>query len=145
MTVDQTNAPRVGVGCIVTRGTQLLLVKSPRGYWSPPGGHLDFGETPVDCACRETLEETGLQVSNVRFVAVTNDLLPDTQRHYITIWMRADATTETATIADPVEIADIGWFNRDALPSPRFIYFDNLLTGRCYPSPPLEVADLVTR
>jgi 8-oxo-dGTP diphosphatase len=135
MRSDDSKVPLVGVGCIVTRGTQLLLVRGHRGYWAPPGGHLDFGETPEQCAARETLEETGLQVENVRFVAVTNDLIPETNRHYVTIWMRADAPFGAATVNDAEEIAELGWFERDALPSPRHVFFDNLLAGRCYPAP----------
>jgi len=134
MTPDHSKVPRIGVGCVVTRGTQWLLVRGLRGYWAPPGGHLDFGETPEQCAVRETLEETGLRVENVRFIAMTNDLIPEMERHYITIWMRADATSGSATICDPAEISELGWFERDALPSPRHVFFDNLLNGRCYPA-----------
>lgn len=105
---DLFGVPRVGVGCIVARGTQLLLVKSRRGYWSNPGGHLEFGETPEQCAIREMLEETGLHVSNVRFVA-------------------------------PEEIVELGWFERDALPSPRQLFFDNLLSGRRYPASTVDI------
>ena len=45
---------------------QLLLLKrsnSPnKGTWSPPGGKLNMpsGESPIECAKREALEETGL-------------------------------------------------------------------------------------
>jgi 8-oxo-dGTP diphosphatase len=83
--------PLVGVGCIVLCDAKLLLVRNKHGFWSPPGGHLDFGETPEACAARETLEETGIAVSNVEFVAITNDVLTDTGKHYLTIWMRGDA------------------------------------------------------
>jgi 8-oxo-dGTP diphosphatase len=42
--------PRVGVGVIITRDDQVLLLKRKNvhgsGCWSTPGGHLDFGETP---------------------------------------------------------------------------------------------------
>jgi 8-oxo-dGTP diphosphatase len=38
--------PYVGVGCIVVRDGNLLLVRNQRGLWSTPGGHLDFGESP---------------------------------------------------------------------------------------------------
>ena len=38
--------PRVGVGCIVRRGSQLLLVRRRgahgSGTWSTPGGNLDY-------------------------------------------------------------------------------------------------------
>ena len=49
---------------------ELLLIqrtKSPnKGCWSPIGGKLnqEIGESPYECARRETLEETGLQVSD---------------------------------------------------------------------------------
>jgi 8-oxo-dGTP diphosphatase len=46
----------------------LLLerVQEPnRGFWSPCGGKLkmDIGESPYACACRETHEEMGLEIS----------------------------------------------------------------------------------
>lgn len=128
--------PHVGVGCLVIRNGALLMVRNHRGLWSTPGGHLDFGEAPDECAARETLEETGLHVTNVSFVALTNDVLHAAGRHYITIWMRADADHTNATVGDPAEIAEVGWFTPDALPSPRHVYFENLLAGRCWPSMP---------
>ena len=62
--------PFVGVGCIIVRDGELLLVRDRKGFWSTPGGHLCFGESPDVCAVRETLEETGISVSNVQFVAL---------------------------------------------------------------------------
>ncbi len=139
-------APQVGVGCIVVRGDgHVLMVQSHRGFWSTPGGHLDFGETPAECAVRETLEETGVRVSSVEFVAITSDVLPDVGRHYITIWMRADADDATLSIGDPAEIAVAGWFAPNDLPEPRHIYFTNLLAGRSLPpnpaNLPIRIAD----
>lgn len=106
--------------------------------WSTPGGHLDFGESPADCAARETLEETGIGVTNLRFVAITNDVLEDSDKHYVTIWMRGDPDRMDPLIGDAEEIADVGWFRADALPQPLFVYFENLLSHRCLPSPPLN-------
>lgn len=34
-----------------------------RGTWCVPGGHLEPGETPAECAARELLEETGVSVA----------------------------------------------------------------------------------
>ena len=42
----------------------LLPLLPPAGLWCFPGGSLELGETLVDCAVRETLEETGLQLRN---------------------------------------------------------------------------------
>ena len=132
--------PFVGVGCIVTRANgQLLLVRNHGGGWSPPGGHLDFGETPEACAARETLEETGVRVRDVEFVAITNDFMEDKGKHYITIWMRGVADESAAVLADPAEIAELGWFAADALPTPQAIYFENFLAGRSLPPAPANL------
>lgn len=61
--------PRIGVGSIVMRGDEILLVRE-RGRWSLPKGGLDAGELVIDGARRETYEETGLEVemSELAFV-----------------------------------------------------------------------------
>src|SRR3954471_12540529 len=110
--------PYVGIGCIVVRDGRLLLVRNQRGFWSTPGGHMDFGESPDTCAARETLEETGVSVTNLEFVAITNDVLADAGKHYLTVWMRGDAGIASAQISDAAEIAEVGWFSPDQLPRP---------------------------
>jgi 8-oxo-dGTP diphosphatase len=140
MSGNKDKAPLVGVGCIVARGGKLLLVRNQRGLWSTPGGHLDFGESPEACAARETLEETGVTVSNVEFVAITNDVMAERGKHYLTVWMRGDAADGAeARIGDAAEIAEVGWFAADALPSPLHLYFQNLLEGRCLPPAPANL------
>lgn len=131
--------PHVGVGCIVVCDGRILMVQNHRGFWSTPGGHLDFGESPAECAVRETFEETGVRVTEVEFVAITNDVLPDAGRHYITIWMRANAAELTPVIHDRAEIAAAGWFPPNALPEPRHLYFENLLAGRSLPPNPANL------
>ena len=128
--------PYVGVGCIVVREGKLLLVRNQRGWWSIPGGHLDFGESPDLCAARETFEETGVSVTNVEFVAITNDVLLELSKHYLTVWMHGDADNVPPQIGDTAEINDIGWFSPDQLPSPLHLYFQNLLDGRSWPRSP---------
>ena len=131
--------PFVGVGCIVVRDGKLLLVRNQRGFWSTPGGHLDFGEAPDVCAAREAFEETGVTVSRIQFVAITNDVLAELGKHYLTVWMRGDADGGSAQIGDTAEIAELGWFSPDQLPSPLHLYFQNLLAGRCWPPSPANL------
>jgi 8-oxo-dGTP diphosphatase len=131
------NAPKVGVATLITQGDRLLLVRRRNvhgaGTWSTPGGHLEYGETPEECSRRETWEETGVEISAPRFVAITNDVFEDIEKHYITIWMEAGYLTGEARIAAEYEIAEIGWFAWDALPAPLFLPLENLLSGRSTP------------
>jgi len=98
-----------------------------------------LGESPEVCAARETLEETGITVSNVEFVAITNDVLADAGKHYLTVWMRGEPSDAEAQVADAAEIRELGWFARDELPAPLHIYFQNLLDGRCWPRAPANL------
>jgi phosphatase NudJ len=53
--------PNVTVAAVIERNGRFLLVEeeTPEGIrLNQPAGHLDPGETPVDGAIRETLEET---------------------------------------------------------------------------------------
>jgi 8-oxo-dGTP diphosphatase len=134
--------PRVGVGCILTRGGQVLLIRRKNvhgaGSWSTPGGHLEFGETPEQCAIRETLEEVGLTASGVRFLALTNDVFAESDKHYLTVWMHTvDFLGEPRVVAD-YEADEIGWFAWDALPAPLFISLANLVAGCSYPLGAIE-------
>jgi 8-oxo-dGTP diphosphatase len=140
---DPTRVPLVGVGCIVVHESRILLVRGRRGLWSTPGGHLEFGETLADAAARETFEETGVRVRGVEFVALTNDVLHETGRHYITIWMRGETESSAITIDDPEEIVEAYWFETSAVPGPRHRFFDNLLAGKAMPGAPHNLPPLV--
>jgi ADP-ribose pyrophosphatase YjhB (NUDIX family) len=73
--------PRLGVGCIVLRGDEVLLVRE-RGRWSLPKGGLEVGELVQDGARRETYEETGLIVE-LRELAFMVEFQAETWGHHI--------------------------------------------------------------
>ena len=129
--------PQVGTAIIITRDDKVLLMrrKGPhgKGTWSTPGGHLDFGETPEGCAAREAREEVGLEVVDIRFRAVTNDLFEETGRHYVTLWMDGMSVKGEPTIESEEEVAEIGWFAWDSLPDPVFLPLKNLVRKNSYP------------
>ena len=133
----EARRPSVGVGVLVRRGDELLLVKRRGvhgdGTWSTPGGHLDFGETPEECAVREATEETGVTVNRPTFVAITNDVFDDDGLHYVTIWMEAEYRDGSAAAVAAYELAEVRWFARDDLPEPLFLPLGNLLASRCLP------------
>jgi len=125
--------PYVGVGVIVMKGDQVLLMRRSNshgdGTWSSPGGHLEYGESPEECAIRETQEETGVIISDVTFRAITNDLFEMQEKHYITIWMEGRYVSGEPRINSPREMSELGWFSWTALPHPLFLPLEHLLAG----------------
>jgi 8-oxo-dGTP diphosphatase len=51
-------------------GAFMLLKNKYRNEWELPGGMLEPGETPRECAARELREESGYALSQLRFCAV---------------------------------------------------------------------------
>ncbi len=64
---EYPSRPWVGVGVVVWRGNEVLLVRRGsqpnRGQWGLPGGAQAVGETLFEAAVREVQEETGLAVT----------------------------------------------------------------------------------
>ena len=98
------------------------------GTWSPPGGYLEYGERPEDCAIREAKEETGIDVAEVRFLAITNDVFVE-GKHHVTLWFEAVRFSGEAGLTAPDEATEVGWFPWNAIPEPRFLPFRQLLEG----------------
>jgi len=68
----------LGVGALVVRrrgaALEVLLVRRRyppfAGYWSFPGGHVEPGESVLEAARRELLEETGLEAEPLGVVHI---------------------------------------------------------------------------
>jgi ADP-ribose pyrophosphatase len=73
--------PFVGVGVVVLRGDEVLLVqrgKAPnKGQWSIPGGKQRLGETVMQAVHRELLEETGVKIKQAALLEVVDVIMPD--------------------------------------------------------------------
>ncbi len=78
MTREYPDRPYIGVGALVWRDNQILLIRRrnpPRaGEWSLPGGGQELGETVAEAAAREVAEETGLEIT-VESVVEVIDLI----------------------------------------------------------------------
>jgi 8-oxo-dGTP diphosphatase len=83
---------------------------------------------------RETQKEIGVIVTEVTFLAITNDIFDVPEMHAVTLWMAGSYVSGTPTMQAEHEISAVGWFSWDALPEPLFLPFEHLLTGRCYPA-----------
>ncbi|MGB0671843.1 MAG: NUDIX hydrolase, partial [Rhodospirillales bacterium] len=96
--------PRIGVGAIVWKDDQVLLVRRAKepgaGTWSLPGGSQEWGETLAETAIREVHEETGVTIRLLGLVDVADLILPGTDggtiaHHYTLIdfaalWVAGD-------------------------------------------------------
>lgn len=59
-----------------------------KGTMQLPGGHMEYGESFEETAKREVLEETDLEIGDIKFLIATNDVFGE-GKHYITIFVTA--------------------------------------------------------
>lgn len=107
--------PHIGIGVVVWRGDQVLLVKrrNPphQGHWSLPGGKQQLGETIFHAAVREVREETGLEIRPLDIITALDAISLDTagqiEFHYTLIEVAAEALEGEAIAAD--DVSDVCW------------------------------------
>lgn len=117
--------PVVGVASLIIHDGRLLLgyrQKSPgKNSWQCPGGLLRGGESVLDCAMRETEEETGLIIHDLIPGPYTNNYFIDDAFHSVTLYVRAKTNSDILKPGE-IELAkDWAWFRKDNLPDPLFL------------------------
>jgi 8-oxo-dGTP diphosphatase len=132
---EETRVPRIGVGVVVLNDQRQILLgrrikKFGYGFWSFPGGHLEFYESAIDCARREVKEETNLDVSFFTKGPYTEDFIEE-DKHYITLYVMAHLLPDSAPLEnrEPHTHSDWGWFNLNKLPDPVWRPVEKLLTS----------------
>ena len=119
---------RVGVGVMVFKDGKVLLGKRAgkkhgAGEYGGPGGKLEYGETLEACAVRETMEECGLTITNLRLLCIS-DLLKYSPRHYVDVGFVADWKSGAAKTLEPDKLESWDWYDLDKLPTKLFGAFD---------------------
>jgi len=112
--------PKVAVGAVVgnDRGEILLVQRADSGVWLYPTGWADVGYSGAEVAQKEVREETGIECRVESVIAVLDGLrLGFTRVPLYSVVFHCTAAGG-ALAAHPLETSDVGWFARDALPTP---------------------------
>jgi len=138
------NRPKVGVGVIIVKDNKVLLGERKnahgQGSWAFPGGHLEMNETLEECAKRESMEEAGIDIKNVKQLTFTNDMFKNENKHYVTCFITADYDSGKVRVMEPDKCERWDWFEWNNLPHPLFLTIQNLLKQDINP---IEQKDLV--
>jgi 8-oxo-dGTP diphosphatase len=113
----------VGVGVLIFRDGKILLGQRRgshgAGEYAFPGGHLEWMESFEECARRETREEAGIEIDNVRFQYLAN-VKKYAPKHYIHVGLIADWLAGEPSAQEPEKCSEWKWYPLDALPEPLF-------------------------
>ena len=130
--------PKGVVGVMVFKDNKILIGKREmtashgQGEYSFPGGHIEAGESFEEAVNRETFEEAGVKIKNLKFLCVANVNL------YNVILTGFVADWEEGEPRSLVEenIGDWVWCELSKLPSPLFypteIVVNSYNTGKNY-------------
>ncbi len=110
-------------GCIVERDGRVLITKRNtsymRGKWCVPGGHIDIGESAENCARRETKEETGLDVKDLKFFNYYDEFFPDNKFHAVVLIFSASAVGKEKMNE---EVSEMRWISEKELNDFDFLF-----------------------
>lgn len=116
-----------GVGVIVcdAEGRFLLMRRLShhgKGQFSIPGGTLEPGESALQCAQRELVEETGIIAQTLQFIGVTNNLKTHSTEgiHSISLIYYCNDYSGNARIIERDKHEDLSWYHPEHLPHPLF-------------------------
>lgn len=118
MPLVQPPYPQLAVSAAIFRTGKILLVRRARfpakGFYSLPGGRVEFGETLHAALNREVAEETGLKIEIIG-LAGWREVVPgaDGGGHYLIMSFAARWTDGEVTLND--ELDDFRWLAPDEI------------------------------
>lgn len=136
---SQEEYPRVGIGILILKDQKVLLGRRKgshgAGQFAFPGGHLEHLEPFEDRARRETREEGGLEIENVRFRFLAN-LRQYHPKHHMHIGLISDWKSGEPKVMKLQKCESWNWRNIESVPKELFAAtrrgFFALQTGKPY-------------
>ena len=116
------------IGRKLTYGASILLKNwyTFKGYWTLPGGHVDFGERLEEAVCREILEETGIIARVIGLIDIFAQPDRDPWGHIISIAFLL-TLNDSQSESNNFDLNEVGywkWFSINKLP--KKIGFDHI-------------------
>ena len=119
----ENNKIDVGVGVMIFKDNKVLFGKRKgshgSGDYAFTGGHLEYMESFEECAKRETLEEAGIHIKNVRFLSLGN-IVTYAPKHVVGVGVIADWESGEPVVCEPDKRESWNWYDIDNLPEPIF-------------------------
>jgi len=95
------------MGIVRNSEGQILLIRSPRRGWEPPGGQVENGEGVLLALEREILEESGIEIEPGRLVAMYSNVTSIPTKLMLTF----EANAVGGKLQTSEESLDVGWFS----------------------------------
>lgn len=109
-------SPKLVAGCIIADGDRSLLIRRgfepSLGKWTYPGGFVDLGETPEQCAIRETREEIGMSIVHLDLMGIYTAREDPAPIIVVTYVAKPGAETPVVT----AEATEVRYFHVDEIP-----------------------------
>ena len=116
--------PKIDTRAAVFQDGKILLVHENNGTWSLPGGWCDVDQSVASNVIKEVKEETGLDVTADKLIAVQDWRLHNVRNYaYGVIKIFVLCRKTGGSFAENIETTETGYFDRDKLP-------DNLATEK---------------
>ncbi len=111
-----------GVMILDEKNEKILLMKrgnkckNEAGYWSEPGGEVEFGETIVESMKREMKEELNVEVKIWGCSVYVDHIIEVESQHWVSVSLIGNISRGEPEIMEVTKCSEIKWFELEKLP-----------------------------